>query len=247
MAPISSSDARHHIGTSGWQYADWRGVLYPKGLPQRRWLERYAAAFDTVEVNNTFYGLPVAATPAKWAATVPPHFMFALKMSRYVTHRNDLRHAAAPVRHFMDRLTGIGPHRGPIVVQFPPSRTLDEAGLQTILAAFPSDARVAVEFRHPSWFVGNSIRALLEGHGAALVWADRCGRLQNPAWVTTDWLYLRLHGGRGRAGNYGSTVIDRYASTLATSGHEAYVYFNNDATGNAVRNARALLARLRRG
>src|SRR5579862_673042 len=108
MAPSSTRDPRHHIGTSGWQYADWRGVLYPKGLPQRRWLERYAEVFDTVEVNNTFYGLPVAATPAKWAAAVPQQFMFALKMSRYVTHRNDLRHAAAPVRKFMDRLAAIG-------------------------------------------------------------------------------------------------------------------------------------------
>jgi uncharacterized protein YecE (DUF72 family) len=239
--------ARCHIGTSGWQYADWRDVLYPKGLPQRRWLERYAETFDTVEVNNTFYGLPNASTAVQWAQTVPAHFIFALKMSRYVTHRNDLRHSSAPVHHFMDRLSGLGPHAGPIVLQLPPTRTADPSGLESILDALPKTVRVAVEPRHPSWFEGNSIRAALERHGAALIWADRGGRLQNPSWVTTDWLYLRLHGGRGRAGNYGRRSLDAYASQLATSNLEAYVYFNNDTTGNAVRNAQALKSRLSRG
>lgn len=236
-----------HVGTSGWQYADWRGVLYPKGLAQNRWLEHYAETFDTVEVNNTFYGLPAAATVLKWAETVPPHFTFALKLSRYVTHRNDLQHASAPIHLFMDRIAGIGKHLGPIVVQLPPWRPADLQGLDSILAAFPTHVRVAVEFRHPSWFEGNSTRAVLERYGAALIWADRGGRLQNPEWISTDWLYLRLHGGRGTAGNYGRRLIDRYASQLATADRAAYVYFNNDTTGNAVRNARLLMSRLRRG
>jgi uncharacterized protein YecE (DUF72 family) len=246
-SPTIERGDRLHIGTSGWQYADWRGVLYPKGFPQQRWLERYAEAFDTVEVNNTFYGLPAAATAGRWAETVPADFVFALKMSRYATHRRDLQGAAEPVHRFMERLSGIGAHRGPIVVQLPPSRGTDRRGLETILAAFPTDVKVAVELRHPSWFEGNSIRALLEHYGAALIWADRCGRLQNPEWVTTDWLYLRLHGGRGRTGNYGQGMIERYASLLAGSSMPAYVYFNNDATGNAVRNAHALAATLRSG
>src|SRR5579872_1445477 len=120
-SPTSESGARLFIGTSGWQYADWRGVLYPKGLPQHGWLARYAEAFNTVEVNSTFYGLPAAATAAAWAATVPQRFRFALKMSRYVTHRNDLRHPEAPIHRFMERLSGIGSRLGPIVVQLPPS------------------------------------------------------------------------------------------------------------------------------
>ncbi|MGA7989598.1 MAG: DUF72 domain-containing protein [Candidatus Dormiibacterota bacterium] len=238
-------DVRRHIGTSGWQYADWRDVLYPKGLPQRRWLERYAEVFDTVEINNTFYGLPAPATAAKWSETVPSDFIFALKMSRYVTHRANLQDVTAPIRQFMDRLSSLGAHTGPILVQLPPSRTIDERGLDAILAALPATAKVAVELRHPSWFEGNSIRALLERRRAALVWADRGGRMLNPPWVTTDWLYLRLHGGRGRAGNYGPRTLGRYASLLATMDHDAYVYFNNDAMGNAVRNALALATRLR--
>jgi uncharacterized protein YecE (DUF72 family) len=245
--PTTRSGASLHVGTSGWQYADWRGVLYPEGLPQRRWLERYAEVFDTVEVNTTFYGLPSAATAVTWAETVPEPFLFALKLSRYATHRNDLQRAAAPIHRFMDRLAGIGSHLGPIVVQLPPWRVVDQQGLETILGAFPQRVAVAVELRHPSWFQENSIRALLERHGAALIWADRRGRLQSPEWVTTDWLYLRLHEGRGRAGNYGSRTIDRYAALLATHDKEAYVYFNNDRGGNAVRNAQALVARIHRG
>jgi uncharacterized protein YecE (DUF72 family) len=238
--------AHLYVGTSGWQYADWRGVLYPKGLAQQRWLQRYSAEFATVEVNNTFYGLPAAATVQKWADTVPPHFVFALKMSRYVTHRKDLLRTSAPIATFMERISGIGSHMGPIVVQLPPWRTADQEGLEAILVALPRGIKAAVEFRHPSWFEAKSIRRLLERRGASLIWADRGGRMQNPPWVTADWLYLRLHEGRGRAGNYGPRVIDRYAAQLAAANQEAYVYFNNDVTGNAVRNARLLIARLPR-
>jgi uncharacterized protein YecE (DUF72 family) len=243
-SPVHSSRNRIYIGTSGWQYADWRDVLYPKGLAQQHWLEHYAKTFDTVEVNNTFYGLPTAATVRKWSETVPRHFTFALKLSRYVTHRRDFAHTSAPIHLFLERISEIGSHLGPIVVQLPPWRAADQHGLEAILRALPKHLRVAVEFRHPSWFEESSIRASLERHGAALVWADRGGRLQNPEWLTTEWLYLRLHGGRGRDGNYGLRMIERYASRLATSDREAYVYFNNDATGNAVRNARALEGRL---
>jgi uncharacterized protein YecE (DUF72 family) len=217
------------------------------GLPQRRWLEQYARMFDTVEVNNTFYGLPAVTTIVKWAETVPSWFVFSLKMSRYVTHRRDLQHAAAPIRHFMERISGLGSHIGPIVVQLPPTQTADQKGLEAILAAVPGHVKVAVEPRHPSWFEGGATRALLERHGAALIWADRRGRMQNPDWVTTDWLYLRLHGGQGRDGNYGPRTIGRYAQQLAALDQETFVYFNNDATGNAVRNARAFAVRVRCG
>ena len=118
----SGTGSRRYIGTSGWQYADWRGVLYPKWFPQRRWLERYSETFDTVEVNNTSYGLPAVTTPEKWANTVPAGFVFALKTSRHVTHRKTLDNAAAPIHRFLERLSGIGTHLGPVVVQLPPSR-----------------------------------------------------------------------------------------------------------------------------
>ena len=107
----------------------------------------------------------------------------------------------------------LGPHLGPVVMQLPPTRAKDEDGLDRTLRAFPAHVRVAVEFRHPSWFV-DRVCDILHRHNASLVWADRGGRLQNPDWITADWLYLRLHGGRGTAGNYGQRVIDAYAQRL---------------------------------
>jgi uncharacterized protein YecE (DUF72 family) len=232
------------IGTSGWQYADWREVLYAKGMPQRDWLRRYAEVFDTVELNNSFYGLPKAESFARWRESVPPGFVIAAKLSRYLTHVRGLRDPVGPVHLFMDRAAHLGPHLGPVVMQLPPTRAKDEDGLERTLQAFPAHVRVAVEFRHPSWFV-DRVCDILQRHNASLVWADRGGRLQNPDWITGDWLYLRLHGGRGRAGNYGQRVIDGYAQRLSNLSRDAYVYFNNDTSGNAVRNAQALDARLR--
>jgi len=232
------------VGTSGWQYADWRGVLYPKGLPQRLWLQRYSEVFDTVELNNSFYRLPAVSNFEHWSETVPPGFVFAVKLSRYLTHIRGLREPEAPVRLFMERASHLGPHFGPVLMQLAPTKPVDEENLERALAAFPAHVKVAVEFRHASWFTAG-VRTTLERHNAALVWADRYGRLQNPDWITADWLYLRLHGGRGRAGNYGPKVIDAYASRLSDLGRDAYVYCNNDSTGNAVRNALALATGLR--
>jgi len=235
----------HHvrIGTSGWQYADWRGVLYPKGLPQRAWLRRYAEVFDTVELNSSFYRLPAAGTFEHWKESVPPGFVIAAKLSRYLTHVRGLRDPDAPVRLFMERASHLGPHLGPVVMQLPPTLPRDEDRLERALGAFPRDVKIAVEFRHPSWFA-DGVRAVLHRHNASLVWADRAGHLQNPEWITADWLYLRLHGGRGRAGNYGRRVIETYADRLVRLDRDAFVYFNNDTTGNAVRNALDLAARL---
>ncbi|MFZ0129340.1 MAG: DUF72 domain-containing protein [Candidatus Dormiibacterota bacterium] len=239
--------AQHiRIGTSGWQYADWRGGLYPNGLPQRAWLQRYAEIFDTVELNNSFYRLPSAANFDTWSASVPAGFLFAVKMSRYLTHIRSLRDPDGPVHLFMERAVRLGQHLGPIVVQLPPTLVRDDARLDGALRAFPDQVKVAVEFRHASWFA-DGVREILRSHGTALVWADRAGLLQNPEWITADWLYLRLHGGRGTNGNYGRTVINAYADRLARLDRDAFVYFNNDTAGNAVRNALALGARLRRG
>jgi uncharacterized protein YecE (DUF72 family) len=232
------------IGTSGWQYADWRDVLYPKGLPQRAWLDRYAGVFDTVELNNSFYRLPSAANFERWKAAVPTGFLFAVKLSRYLTHIRGLRDPVGPVHLFMERAAHLGTHLGPVVMQLPPTLARDEQRLEHALAAFPHHVRVAVEFRHPSWFA-DAVCEILQRHGAALVWADRCGRLQNPEWITAGWMYLRLHGGRGTSGNYGARVIDTYADRIAGFDRDAFVYFNNDITGNAVRNALELNARVR--
>jgi uncharacterized protein YecE (DUF72 family) len=108
------------IGTSGWQYRDWRGPFYPPGLPQRLWLEEYVKHFDVVEVNNAFYRLPERATFQQWRERTPAGFRFAVKMSRYLTHIRRLKDPAEPVARFLDRAAGLGDKLGPVLLQLPP-------------------------------------------------------------------------------------------------------------------------------
>src|SRR5262245_6153282 len=137
------------VGTSGWIYKHWRGVVYPRDLPVGKWLRHYSAEFDTVEVNNSFYRLPSEKTFASWAEQVPPGFVFAVKASRYLTHLKKLREPEAPLDAFLGRARALGPHLGPVLYQLPRWRC-DVARLRHFLAALPGDLRHAVEFRDPS-------------------------------------------------------------------------------------------------
>ena len=138
------------LGTSGWQYADWRGPFYPQKLPQRRWLEHYAQHFSTVEVNNAFYRLPERATFEAWRARTPAGFIVTVKASRYLTHIKRLRDPAEPVARLMERATGLGDRLGAVLLQLPPTLQADPPLLAETLKHFPDGVRVAVEPRHPS-------------------------------------------------------------------------------------------------
>jgi uncharacterized protein YecE (DUF72 family) len=183
------------IGTSGWQYRDWRGGLYPPGCPTRDWLGVYARSFATVENNNAFYRLPQTELFSRWRDATPPGFVMAVKASRFLTHIKRLRDPGEPVARLLERLVGLGDKLGPVLLQLPPNLVGDPDLLQECLRHFPADVRVAVEPRHPSWWTDRT-RAVLERAGAALVWADRDSRRITPLWRTTDWGYLRLHAGR---------------------------------------------------
>ena len=130
------ADAVFHIGTSGWQYADWRNTFYPRGLPQSRWLEHYATIFSTVEVNATFYRLPREATFADWRNRTPAGFTFAVKASRYLTHVRRLRDPEEPVSRLLTRSAALGPRRGPVLVQLPPTLPADLPSLTATLENF---------------------------------------------------------------------------------------------------------------
>jgi uncharacterized protein YecE (DUF72 family) len=228
------------VGTSGWQYRDWRGRLYPRDLPQRLWLERYAEAFATVEVNNAFYRLPERKTFESWRERTPDDFVVAVKMSRYLTHIKRLRDPQEPVARFLDRAAGLGGKLGPVLLQLPPNLRAEPELLDTTLALFPPEVRVAVEPRHESWW-SPEVRGVLSRHRAALSWADRKGRPVTPMWRTADWGYLRLHEGRAHPHpGYGrqalSTWLDRINGAYEP-GLPMYVYFNNDPGGAAVRDA----------
>lgn len=237
-------DGTIRIGTSGWDYADWRGRFYPIDLPRRRWFEHYAAAFDTVELNATFYRLPDERTVARWAAQAPPGFTYAAKLGSFGTHRKKLRDVESWLPRHLERMAGLGGSAGPTLVQLPPHwhRNLDR--LDALLLLVPSGQRWAVEVRDPSW-VHDDTFTLLAHHGVALCVHDL---LPHHPWeLTTDWTYVRFHGSdAARApyhGGYGARALSRAAEAIgrwAAEGVDVHAYFNNDVGGHAVHDARTL-------
>ena len=227
------------VGTSGWQYAHWRRVFYPERLPQKMWLPYYAERFQTVEVNNTFYNLPEESVFDHWRTTTPGDFVFALKMSRYLTHLKRLRDPKEPVELFLGRVSGIGVKRGPILLQLPPKFRADVELLDAALDVFPRDIRIAVEFRDESWFTPQA-REVLERHGAALCLADTPRRTQ-PAWRTAAWSFVRFHEGQGpQAPGYTRDALRKWIARIAETwkpAEDVYAYFNNDAFGYAIKDA----------
>lgn len=226
------------VGTSGWQYKDWRGILYPQGVPQRLWLETYAETFPTVESNNAFYRLPSPESFAGWRDRTPDGFVMAVKASRFLTHIKRLADPQEPVERLMNAASALKDKLGPILVQLPPTLKADPARLSRCLDCFPKHVRVAVEPRHPSWWT-EEVREILEARDAALCWADRLGRPLSPLWRTAGWGYVRLHEGRATPWpSYGDTALKTWAGRVEEAGwRDAYVYFNNDPGGAAVRNA----------
>ena len=229
------------IGTSGWQYKDWKGRLYPEKLPQRLWLEHFAAHFPTVEVNNAFYRLPERTTFEQWRERTPDGFCVAVKMSRYLTHIKRLREPAEPVSRFFGRASALGDKLGPVLLQLPPTMKADLDALDETLTLIPDGTRVAVEPRHASWWT-DDCRKLLERHNAALCWADRKSRPITPLWTTADFGYLRLHEGRARPWpRYGNAALASWLDRLPGV-RENFVYFNNDPGGAAVIDADTMSA-----
>lgn len=223
-------------------YRHWRGVLYPEGLAQRRWLERYAGFFDTLEVNATFYRLPTVETVERWRDSVPPGFVFAVKGSRYLTHLKRLLDAGEGLRRFYRPVARFGAKLGPVLWQLPPHLGPDLPRLDAFLARLPA-GRHAVEFRDPAWYTAETCD-VLDRHGAAFCEHDQLRRA--PPRLTGGFRYVRFHGTTGRySGRYGGEALRPFAeSYLATAarGGEVFVYFNNDVGGHAVRDALDLLA-----
>jgi uncharacterized protein YecE (DUF72 family) len=229
-------------------YPEWRGRVYPAELPQRRWFEWYSARFDTVELNATFYRLPAPTTVAGWADQAPPHFVYAVKLGAFGSHRRKLRDPATWLPNHLDRVERLGVHLGPNLVQLPPRWRRDTARLDDFLAAAPAALRWAVELRDPSWVHDDTLE-VLRRHGAALCVHDLLA--DHPWERTADFAYVRFHGPRPRAapyrGRYGARRLgpaaERMSSWLA-AGADVYAYFNNDVDGAAVADATWLAARL---
>lgn len=235
------------VGTSGYSYPHWRGVLYPEGLPQRSWLERYAQVFPAVELNVTFYRLPSADTFRDWAARTPPAFRFGLKGSRLVTHYRRLAECDEAVGEFLDHACGLSEKLESVLWQLPPTLPADRAllaGFCELLSRQTVRARHAFEFRHESWFAPETY-ATLEQYSHALCVADAPSRAPIER-VTAPFVYVRLHAGAERDdGGYSERELvswgERARAWLA-EGLDVYAFFNNDAEGCAVRDAQRLIA-----
>ena len=232
------------VGCSGWNYGSWRhGVFYPERCPARRWLEYYARHFDTVEVNATFYRLPTTKAVQGWVDQTPDDFVFAVMLSRYVTHVKRLRELGPSLERFYERiepLTRSG-KLGPLLWQLPPTFRRDDERLARALVAAPT-GRHCVEFRHESWFAPD-VMSLLREHGVALVIGDRPEvRSFQTYELTADWTFVRFHHGtRGARGNYSETELGDWAERLRSwPVTETFLYFNNDWEGFAPRNGRRL-------
>ncbi len=231
-----------HVGTSGWHYSHWVGPLYPEGMPSDEFLEYYTRYFQTVEINNTFYQLPSKSTLAMWREATPKDFVFACKASRFITHMKKLKDPRRSIKRFFDTIDVLGEKLGPILFQLPPRWHLNLSRLREFLEALPKGYRYAFEFRDESWF-GADTSGVLREHGAAFCIYELAGRC-SPESVTTDIVYIRLHGpGAAYQGCYDKSVLRTWArKCLAWSqaGKRVYCYFDNDDRGYAAQNALSL-------
>lgn len=228
-----------HVGTMGFGYEQWDGVFYPAGLAARHKLASYAERFAAVEMDSTFYGIPAAATIARWRAETPPSFRICPKAPREITHDTPPSEALAAVERFAQAVRPLGEKLGPILLQYPPDFTAAERpAVAALLAALPTDLRWAVEFRHRSW-LGDETTAMLRARGVCWVAADYI-HMPKVIWPTADFLYLRFLGQHGRYATKHAEIEDKTADLqgwLAQIGRlpagqtSGWAFFNNDYAG----------------
>jgi len=224
-------------GCSGWHYRHWRGAFYPQDARPAQWFAHYAATFDTVELNNSFYRLPSEQAIRSWSQEAPPAFCFALKASRLITHFRRLEGVATALGVFFERVRLLGEALGPILYQLPPDFERNDRRLDDFLSLLPPDLTHVFEFRHQSWW-HSRVYERLEAAGAVFCMYDR-GASSTPAVATAPDVYLRMHGPAGDyAGTYSDDALRRWVHRLSElRWQRAWVYFNNDGGAAAPRDA----------
>ncbi|MFA6916900.1 MAG: DUF72 domain-containing protein [Parachlamydiales bacterium] len=230
-----------HIGTSGWSYAHWKEIFFPEGLKTGEWLNFYAEAFPTVEINSTFYRTPSISTFHNWYDQVPDNFLFSLKINRYITHLKRLKDCRESLDYFYKNVEVLKPKVGPILFQLPPTFHKNSERFTEFLSWLHPDYRYVFEFRHESWFV-EEVYELLAQKQIGLCITDLTGSL-TPEVLTTDFTYLRLHGPKkAYQGSYGKEGLREWQKRIMNWSKEASVfcYFDNDEKGYAIQDARSL-------
>jgi uncharacterized protein YecE (DUF72 family) len=231
-----------HIGTSGFHYKHWRGRFYPEKLPSSKWLDYYTQRFDTVELNSTFYRLPVESGLVNWRDSTPANFHFAVKGSRFLTHMKKLKDPEPGIAKFFGRVDLLGKKLGPVVFQLPPFWEVDAERLERFLEALPTLRRYAFELRNPTWHTPE-IHRILHRHNAAFCIFEIAG-FHSPIEITANFTYIRLHGpGGAYQGSYPDSTLREWAARIREWQKKLraiYVYFDNDQEAYAADNALTL-------
>jgi uncharacterized protein YecE (DUF72 family) len=215
------------VGTSGYNYPEWKGTFYPEKLPAAKMLAYYAQRLPAVEINYTFYRMPNAKTVAAWAETTPPEFTFVLKAPRRITHDSRLKFVDKPLAYFCETAASLGPKLGPLLFQLPPNFKKDIDRLRYVLPLIPAGLRCAFEFRHPSWF-SVEVYEVLRAHNVALCIADT-EEATTALVVTADFGYFRL-----RDEGYKKEDVERWAAKVQELGQgwrDAFVFFKHEESG----------------
>lgn len=226
-----------HVGTSGYNFPEWKGSFYPEKLPAAKMLAYYAERLQTVEINYTFYRMPTPKVVAGWAATVPETFRFVLKAPQRITHIARLKDIDDTVRFFCETAAGLGARLGALLFQLPPNFKKDTARLANLLAQLPPGLRCACEFRNQSWFADDTYE-LLRTYNAALCVADTDGAT-TPLVATADFGYLRL-----RDEGYDEPALAEWVRKVAELGagwRDAFLFFKHEGSGEGPKLAQRFL------
>jgi uncharacterized protein YecE (DUF72 family) len=233
---------RVHVGTSGWHYKHWLGDFYPEKFASAKMFSWYAREFHTVEMNNSFYRLPEEKTFQQWKDMAPSGFLFAVKASRFITHIKRLKNVEDSIDLFFSRAKPLGSALGPVLFQLPPRWKANIERLAEFLGILSKRHKYAVEFRDATWCIPQ-VYDLLRRRNVALCihdWRERPW----PKELTADFTYIRFHGsGSCYGGNYPDEQLRAWVGLIRSwkpSINEAFIYFNNDIGGHAIRNARTL-------
>ncbi len=238
--------AEIRIGTSGWHYRHWLGTFYPPDLKTSQMFAFYQRFFDTVELNNSFYRLPTPEAFAAWRGNANSGFVFAVKGSRFLTHNKKLKEPEQALQNLLPRAELLGDKLGPVLFQLPPKWKLNLERLEFFLQALPRIHRYAFEFREPTWHT-SAVYETLQRHNAAYCIHELAG-FHTPIIVSADFAYVRLHGPGGKyQGCYTDDKLQEWADRIGGWSRKlraVYVYFDNDDSGYAPRNALELKRRV---
>lgn len=232
-----------YIGTSGWSYQHWAGIFYPGNIPPAQFLEYYFTKFDCVELNASFYQLPFKATVSGWMRRTPERFRFCTKLSRFITHQKHLANCEEALKNYFDRIEGLNPKLGPILIQLPPGFPYDKERFVDFMETLQQQQygyRFAVEIRDESW-IRDEFFDLLSRYSVAFVIPDAGGKFPYAEAVTTDFIYLRFHGRKQLyATDYTTNDLTCFSEKIQewlNEGKDVWAFFNNDFGGYSPKNA----------